>query len=70
MMEIEQVDLSRPRQLTLVTRQKTQVKFDVEDFPQQLRRLGSILVWAGQRQKTVQAVDLTVARGVPVAFAN
>ena len=70
MLEVDQVDLSKPRQLTLITRQHTVVKFDVEDFPQQLRRLSAILSWAQQRQKLVQAVDLTVNRGVPVTFVN
>jgi len=70
MLEVEQIDLSKPRQLTLITKQHTIVKFDVEGFPQQLRRLGTILSWAQQRQKLVQSVDLTVNRGVPVAFAN
>ena len=70
MMEIASIDLAKPRHLTLVTRQNTQVKFDVAGFQQQLRRLSTILTWAAQRQKMVAAVDLTVARGVPVAFAN
>ena len=46
------------------------VKFDVNDFTQQLRRLSAIMAWAAQRQKAVQIVDLTVARGVPVTFVN
>jgi cell division protein FtsQ len=70
MLEIEQIDLSKPRELVMTTRQHTVVKVDVEEFPQQLRRLGVILRWAQQRQKTVQMVDLTVNRGVPVTFAN
>jgi cell division protein FtsQ len=70
LMEVEQIDLSKARQLVLTTRQHTQVKLDVEDFPQQLRRLGVILRWAQQRQKSVQVVDLTVNRGVPVTFVN
>jgi cell division protein FtsQ len=70
LMEIEQIDLSKPRELVLTTRQQTKVKLDVEDFPQQLRRLGVILRWAQQRQKPVQVVDLTVNRGVPVTFVN
>ena len=70
MMEIATVDLAKPRHLTLTTRQNTQVKFDVSDFQQQMRRLSAILTWAAQRQKLVAAVDLTVARGVPVAFVN
>jgi cell division protein FtsQ len=70
LMEVEQIDLSKPRQLVLTTGQHTQVKLDVEDFPQQLRRLGVILRWAQQRQKIVQVVDLTVSRGVPVTFLN
>ena len=70
LLEVEQIDLSKPRQLVLTTRQHTQVKLDVEDFPQQLRRLGVILRWAQQRQKGVQVVDLTVNRGVPVTFVN
>jgi cell division protein FtsQ len=68
MLEVEQIDLSKPRQLVLTTTQHTMVKVDVEDFPQQLRRLGAILRWAQQRQKSVQIVDLTVNRGVPVTF--
>jgi cell division septal protein FtsQ len=70
LLEVEQIDLSKPRQLVLITRQHTQVRLDVEDFPQQLRRLGVILRWSQQRQKTVQTVDLTVNRGVPVTFVN
>jgi cell division septal protein FtsQ len=70
MLEVEQIDLSKPRQLVLTTGQHTTVKVDVEDFPQQLRRLGVILRWAQQRQKAVQMVDLTVNRGVPVTFVN
>ena len=70
LLEVEQIDLSKPRQLVLTTRQHTQVKLDVEDFPQQLRRLGVVLRWAQQRQKLVQVVDLTVNRGVPVTFVN
>lgn len=70
MMEIATVDISKPRHLTLTTKQNTQVKFDVTGFQQQMRRLSAIMTWAAQRQKLVVAVDLTVARGVPVAFAN
>lgn len=70
MMEIETVDLAKPRHLTLTSRQRTVVKFDIEDYTQQLRRLSAILTWATQRQKIVQSIDLTVARGVPVAFLN
>jgi cell division protein FtsQ len=70
LLEVEQIDLSKPRQLVMTTRQHTLVKLDVEEFPQQLRRLGVILRWAQQRQKAVQMVDLTVNRGVPVTFAN
>jgi len=69
-LEIEQIDLSKPRQLVMTTRQHTVIKVDVEEFPQQLRRLGMILRWAQQRQRAVQMVDLTVNRGVPVTFAN
>jgi cell division protein FtsQ len=70
MLEVESIDLSRVRQLVLTTRQRTVVKFDVEDFQQQLRRLSAILAWAQQRQRFVQSVDLTVNRGVPVTFIN
>ena len=70
MMEIATVDLAKPRHLTLITRQNTQIKFDVTGFQQQMRRLSAILTWAAQRQKLVAAVDLTVTRGVPVAFVN
>ena len=70
MLEVEQIDLSRPRQLTLTTQQRTVVKLDTEDFQPQLRRLSAILSWAQQRQRLVQSVDLTVNRGVPVTFIN
>jgi cell division protein FtsQ len=68
--EAEQMDVSKPRQLVLSTRQRTVVKFDTEDFVPQLRRLAVILSWAQQRQKSIKSVDLTVNRGVPVAFYN
>jgi cell division septal protein FtsQ len=70
MLEIDSIDLSKSRHLTLTTRQKTVVKFDLADFQPQLRRLSAILTWAAQRQKMVAAVDLTVNRGVPVQFLN
>ena len=70
MLEVAQIDLSRKEQLTLITRQHTMVKFDVKEFPQQLRRLSAILSWAQQRQKQVQTVDLTVDRDVPATFVN
>jgi cell division protein FtsQ len=70
LVEVQQIDLSKPRQLVITTQQHTTVKIDVEQFPQQLRRLGVILRWAQQRQKPVQMVDLTVNRGVPVTFVN
>lgn len=70
MIEAERIDLSKPRQLALTTKQQTVVGFDVERFQQQLRRLAVILTWAQQRQKIVRSVDLTVNRGVPATFAN
>ena len=70
MMEVDTIDLLKPRHLTLTSRQRTVVRFDIEEYAQQLRRLSAILTWAAQRQRIVQSVDLTVARGVPVAFAN
>jgi cell division septal protein FtsQ len=70
MMEVDSIDLSKPRHLTMTSRQRTVVRFDIEEYAQQLRRLSAILTWAAQRQRIVQSVDLTVARGVPVAFAN
>jgi cell division protein FtsQ len=69
-LEAEQIDLSKPRRLTLTTKQRMTIRFDVQDFQQQLRRLGVILVWAQQRQKQVASVDLTVGRGVPVTFSG
>jgi cell division protein FtsQ len=70
MLEIRQIDLSRPRELVVLTRQNTTVRLDVTEFPKQLRRLGMILTWAQQRQRTVQTVDLTVPRRVPVTWAG
>jgi len=69
-MEVEQIDLSKPRHLTLTTRQRMTVRFDVQDFRTQLRRLNAILAWAQQHQRSVASVDLTVSRGVPVSFAG
>jgi len=69
-LEVETVDLSRPRHLTVTTRQQMVVRFDVQDFPRQLRRLNTILYWAQQRHQQVATVDLTVNRGVPVTFTG
>jgi cell division protein FtsQ len=69
-LEIAQVDLSKPRHMTLTTKQNLQVRFDVQDLNTQMRRLSVILSWAQQQRKTVASVDLTVARGVPVTFVN
>ncbi len=70
MVEVEHIDLSKPRQLVVTTRQHAILQFDVENFAQQVRRLGVILNWARQRQKMVRTVDLTVSRGVPVTLVN
>ena len=70
LVEPQQIDVSRPRQLTVTGRQGLRVRFDVEDFTPQLRRLSAVLVWAQQRQRPVASVDLTVDRGVPVLFAD
>jgi cell division septal protein FtsQ len=70
LVEVQQIDVSKPRHLTVTSRQGLSVRFDVADFTTQLRRLSTILVWAQQRQKTVASVDLTVDRGVPVMFTN
>jgi len=68
--DVGQIDLSKTQLLTVTTRQKSVIKFDPQDLQQQLRRLAVILSWAQQRRKTVQMVDLTVERGVPVTFIN
>lgn len=70
MLDIRQIDLSRPRELVVLTRQGTTVRLDVAEFPKQLRRLCMILTWAQQRQRTAQSVDLTVPRGVPVTWGG
>lgn len=70
MLEVERIDLSKPRLLVVTTRQQSAIRFDVDEFPQQLRRLAVVLTWAQQRQRPVQMVDLTINRGVPVTFAN
>jgi cell division protein FtsQ len=69
-LQIDAVDLGKPRQLIVRTRQGPVVQVDTEDFAPQLRRLGVILAWSQQRQKQIQTVDLTVARNVPVQFLN
>ncbi len=69
-LEVAQIDLSKPRHMTLTTKQNVQVRFDVQDLQPQLRRLSVILSWAQQQRKTVASVDLTVTRGVPVTFLN
>lgn len=70
MLEVEQVDLSKTRHLTVTTKQRMVLRFDVLDFQPQLRRLNAILSWAQQRQQQVASVDLTVGRGVPVTFVG
>jgi cell division protein FtsQ len=69
-LEIEQIDLSKLRHLTLTTKQRMNVRFDVQNYRPQLRRLNAILAWAQQNRRTVATVDLTVNRGVPVSFAD
>ncbi len=69
-MEVEQIDLSKLHHLTLTTKQRMTVRFDVQDFRPQLRRLNAILAWAQQHQRAVASVDLTVNRGVPVSFTG
>ena len=69
-LEVEQIDLSKPRRLTLMTRQRMTVHFNVEDFQPQLRRLSAILAWAQHHQRQITAADLTINRGVPVSFTG
>jgi cell division septal protein FtsQ len=70
LVDVQQIDVSKPRHLTVTGRQGMHVRFDVAEFTPQLRRLSAVLVWAQQRQRTVASVDLTVDRGVPVMFTN
>jgi cell division septal protein FtsQ len=70
MMEVDSIDLNRPRQMTLLTRQHTVIKFDIEEYTRQLRRLSEIFSVAARQQRVVQSVDLTGTRDVPVVFAN
>lgn len=70
LLDVQQIDVSKPRHLTVTGRQGMHVRFDVAEFTPQLRRLSAVLVWAQQRQRTVASVDLTVDRGVPVMFTN
>jgi len=69
-LDIAQIDLSKPRHLTVVTKQNLQVRFAVENVPQQFRRLNAILAWAQQQRRALASVDLTIQRGVPVTFVN
>jgi cell division septal protein FtsQ len=70
LLEVERVDVSRPRELLLISDHNSVIRFDTEEFTPQLRRLAVILTWARQRQKIVQTVDLSVSRSVPVTFLN
>jgi len=70
LVEVERVDVAKPGTLTVATAQGLVAQFSAEDFPQQVRRLGVIMLWAQQRQKAVRTVDLTVNRSVPVTFVN
>ncbi len=70
LLDVQTIHVGRPRELTLVTRERMVVRISTDDFGTQLRRLSAILVWAEQRQRPVQMVDLTVPRGVPVTFAG
>lgn len=69
-LEVEQIDLSKLRHLTLTTKQRMSVRFDVQNFRPQLRRLNAILAWAQQNRRSIATVDLTINRGVPVSFAT
>jgi cell division septal protein FtsQ len=67
---LDRIDVSKPGQITVVTRDRAVIQFAKEDYQGQLRRLAAVVAWARQRQKLVQTVDLTVAKTVPVTFAN
>jgi cell division septal protein FtsQ len=68
--EVERIDVTRPRLLLVTTRNRATVAFDVDDLPQQVRRLVAILDWSMRRHRAVQTVDLTLGRNVPVTFLN
>jgi cell division septal protein FtsQ len=70
LMEVDTIHVGRPRELQLMTKDRMVVRLATEDFTSQLRRLVAIVTWADQRRRPLQAVDLTVPRGVPVTFAG
>lgn len=70
MLTLTGVDVEAVRMVRIHTREGVVVELGTEDTTAQLRRLGAILLWAQQHQRTVRAVNLTVTSMVPVTFAN
>lgn len=70
LLEVEQIDVSKPDQMVVRTRRHTVVRFYEKEFSHQLRRLAVILNWAQHRQKILRTIDLTVNRAVPVTFSK
>ncbi len=70
LIDIRQIDVSKSQMLTIRTKQNTLVEFSVDDYSQQVRRLGAVMTWAAQRKRALQHVDLSIDRGVTATFFN
>ncbi|MCS7048101.1 MAG: FtsQ-type POTRA domain-containing protein [Verrucomicrobiae bacterium] len=70
MLSLTSVDVEAERLVRVHTREGVVVSLGAEEVGAQLRRLGAILLWARQHQRSVHEVNLTVASMVPVTLAN
>jgi cell division protein FtsQ len=70
MVELAEIDVSRPGLLRVLTTQRTEVFFDTDDLPAQLRRWRSIHDTLAAYGKAAASVDLSISNNVPVRYVE
>jgi cell division protein FtsQ len=70
MVELAEIDVSRPGILRVLTTQRTEVFFDVAEVPAQLRRWRAIQDTLAAYGKAAASVDLSISNNVPVRYVE
>jgi cell division protein FtsQ len=70
MVELSEIDVSRPGLLRVLTSQRTEAFFDVDEVPAQLRRWRAIYDTLAAYGKAASSVDLSISNNVPVRYVE
>lgn len=68
LLDYERIDLSRKGALVMVTRYGGQITFGLDNLPEQLKRLKTILTHPSRVGQIIRTCDLSVQMNVPVTY--